>query len=104
MTNIFNWIKEIERIYEDLIQNAKDLNFKNIDEFRENQGKKFEEFLEKKNNLVNNALIKLTTESKTQTKMFEEQMDGAIKKIEKDFQKQVSKIYELIIKEVGLDF
>ena len=104
MNKFFDWIKDIEIIYENLIKNAKEINLKNIEDFREMQRKKFEVFLEKKNDLVNNALINLTVDSKAQTKIFEDQMDDAIEKIESEFQKQIGNIYELIIDKLGLDF
>ncbi len=102
--NLFEWIKDIEKLYENLINNAKDINLKDIEAFRDQQRKKFEDFLEKKNELVNNALIKLTIDSDAKSKEFEDQMDDALKKIEVQFQKEIGNLHKLIIDEVGLDF
>lgn len=102
--NLFEWIKDIENLYENLINNAKDINLKEIEKFRDQQRKKFEDFLEKKNELINNALIKLATDSNAKTKEFEDQMDVALKNIELLFQKEIGNLNKLIIDEVGLDF
>ncbi|MHA2037234.1 MAG: hypothetical protein ACW98X_12415 [Promethearchaeota archaeon] len=102
--DVFEWVKDIEDLYENLINNAKDINLKDIEEFREQQRKQFESFVEKKNELVNNALITLATSGDTQIKEFEDQIDKAIKKIEVQFQEEISNLHKLIIVEMGLDF
>jgi predicted DNA-binding transcriptional regulator len=102
--DVFEWVKDIEELYENLINNAKDINLKDIEEFREQQRTQFESFLEKKNELVNNALISLTTSGDTQIKEFEAQIDKAIEKIEVQFQEEISNLHKLIIDEMGLDF
>lgn len=102
--DLFEWIKDVDNLYENLINNAKDINLKDIEDFRDQQRKKFEVFLEKKNDLVNNCLIKLALDSDAETKVFEDQMDVVIKKIEVNFQKEVENLHKLIIDEIGLDF
>ncbi|MHA1932090.1 MAG: hypothetical protein ACW96X_06095 [Promethearchaeota archaeon] len=102
--DLFEWIKDIERLYEDLINNAKDINLKDIEDFRDQQRKQFEAFIERKNDLVNDALITLTTSGDSQINEFGDQIDNAIKKIEVQFQKEIENLHKIIIDEMGLDF
>jgi hypothetical protein len=102
--NIFEWIKDIEQVYDDLINNAKEINLNDIEKFREEQRIEFEKFLDKKNELVNNALINLSKDVDSQIKVFRETMDKAINKIEKKFKKNIQNLQKLIITETGLDF
>jgi hypothetical protein len=102
--DVFDWIKDIERLYENLINNAKDINLKDIEEFREQQRKQFETFLERKNELVNEALITLAMSGDTQNKEFGDQIDKALKKIEVQFQEEIANLHKIIIDEMGLDF
>ena len=102
--DLFEWIKDIEKVYEDLINNAKEINLNDIEEFRDQYRKRLEFFIDEKNDLINNALINLSIEVDKETKVFEEQMDDALKYIKNQFQKEIKSLHELIIEEVGLDF
>lgn len=102
--DLFEWIKDIEKVYEDLINNAKEINLNDIEEFRDQYRKRLEFFIDEKNDLINNALINLSIEVDKETKVFEEQMDSALDYIKKQFQKEIKNLQELIIEEVGLDF
>ncbi len=102
--DLFEWLKDIEIVYEDLINNAKEINLNDIEEFRDQYRKRLEFFIDEKNDLINNGLINLSIEVDKETKVFEEQMDDALKYIKKQFQKEIKSLHELIIEEVGLDF
>lgn len=102
--DIFKWIKDVENVYEELINSAKNVNLNDIEQFREIQRKEFEDYLRKKNDLVNNALITLSKDVDSETKIFRDKMDTAIKKIEKQFQNSIQNLNKLIISEAGLDF
>ena len=102
--DLFEWIKDIEKVYEDLINNAKEINLNDIEEFRDQYRKRLEFFIDEKNELINNALINLSIEVDKETKVFEEQMDNALKHIKNQFQKEIKNLQESIIAEVGLDF
>ncbi len=102
--DLFEWIKDIERLYENLIKNAKDINLKDIEGFRDQQTKQFETFIERKNELVNDALITLTTSGDSQINEFGDQIDKAINKIEVKFQEEMGNLHKIIIDEMGLDF
>jgi len=102
--DLFENLKDIENVYEDLINNAKNLNLKEIEKFRDNEQKTFEKFIFEKNELVNEVLATLAKEVKTKINNFENKLDGAIKKIELQFQKSIENLQKLIIEEVGLNF
>ena len=102
--DLFESIKEIEKIYEDLIDNAKKLNLKEIEEFRTEQNKKFENFLNKANVLVNTAIGNLTIDVEEKKITFEKHLHDVIKNIEAEFKKNIGNLQKLIIEEVGLDF
>jgi hypothetical protein len=101
---IFKWIKDIEKIYKDLINNAKSVNLKDIEEFRELQKREFENFLSQKNQLVNNNLLSLSKDAESEVKIFRDKIDVAISNIETKFQQDIQNLQNLIIKETGLDF
>ena len=102
--DFFEWVKDIETVYEDLIGNAKKLNLNEIEEYRKEQDEKFDDFITKINVLVNTALGNLTVDSDIKTNTFEKKLDKAIQNIETEFKKNLENLQKLIIEEVGLDF
>ena len=102
--DFFEWVKDIERVYEGLIHNAKKLNLNEIEEYRKEQDEKFDDVITKINVLVNTALGNLTVDSDIKTNTFEKKLDKAIQNIETEFKKNLENLQKLIIEEVGLDF
>lgn len=102
--DFFENLKDIEKVYEDLINNAKNLSLKEIEKIRDNEQGTFEKFIREKNELVNEVLGTLSKEVTIKINIFENNLDGAIKKIELQFQKTIVNLQKLIIEEVGLDF
>jgi len=102
--DLFEWVKDIEKVYEDLIGNAKKLNLNEIEEYRKEQNEKFEDFIIKINVLVNTAIGNLTVDSDIKTNTFEKKLDKAIQNIETEFKKNMENLQKLIIEKVGLDF
>jgi len=102
--DIFEWVRDIEKVYEDLINNAKNLNLKELEEYREEQANNFDSFITKINVLVNTAIGNLTVAVDIETNTYEKDLNDAIKKIEVDFKKKIGNLQKLIIKEVGLEF
>jgi len=101
---VFEWVRDIERVYEELINKAKNTNLKDIEEFRQEQAEKFDTFIIKINVLVKTAIGNLTVALDQETNSYEKDLDNAIKKIEADFKKNIKNLQKLIIEEVGLDF
>jgi len=101
--DIFESIKDIEKIYEDLIDDAKKFNLKAIEDFRNEQNENFDKFIGKINVLVNTAIGNLTIDVEEKKITFEKQLQDAIKNIEAEFQKNIGNLHKLIIKEIGID-
>lgn len=102
--DVFENLKDIENIYEDLIKNAKNSNLNDIEEFRKDQIGKFETLMGTKNELVNDVLGSISLEVNSQTKMFEERLNKAINKIELEFRNSMTNLQKLIIKKADIDF
>ncbi|MFW9901371.1 MAG: hypothetical protein ACFFDY_08785 [Candidatus Thorarchaeota archaeon] len=102
--DIFEWLKDVEGIYNNLINDAKSVNLKEIEEFREKQNEKFEEYITKINVLVKTAIGNLTVDIDKETNVFEKNLNNAIIKIESNFKKNISNLQNLIIEKVGIDF
>ncbi|MFX1326990.1 MAG: hypothetical protein ACFE91_02455 [Promethearchaeota archaeon] len=100
----FEWIEEIQKVYEDLIDSSKNVNLKEIEDFRQEQDNKFENFVTTINVLVNTALGNLAVAIDTQTNTFEKSLDEALKNIEVGFRKNLPKLQKIIIKKLGIDF
>ena len=104
MMDLFEWIRDIQKVYEDLVNMAKNINLKEIEEYREEQDKRFETFLTKINVLVKTALGNLAVDLDDKTNTFEKNLNFTIKNIEVEFQKNIENLEKLIIEETGLDF
>ena len=102
--DIFKSIKEIEKIYGDLIDDAKKFNLKEIEEFRNEQNENFDKYIGKINVLVNTAIGNLTIDVEEQKITFEKKLHDAIKNIETELQKKIGNLHKLIVKEIGVDF
>ena len=102
--DLFEWIRDIQKVYDDLISNSKNINLKEIEKFREDQDNKFESFITKINVLVNTALGNLAVDSDIKSNTFEKKLNNALKNIEVEFQKNMGNLEKLIIEEIGLDF
>ncbi len=101
---IFGWLKDIEKVYEDLIDNSKVVNLEDIEEFREQHRKRLDFFLEEKNEVINTAIMTLANDVNKETEVFEKQIDTALNHIKTEFQKEIENLHKLIIEEIGLDF
>ena len=101
--DIFKEIEDIEKIYEELIDNAKNRNIKDIEKLRDDQQKNFEKLIRHKNELVNEVLSNLSKKVNEKTKEFEEMLQIAIDKIETLFQKKTGNLQKLILEKIELD-
>jgi hypothetical protein len=102
--DLFEWVKDIENVYEDLIQNAKKLNLDEIEEYREEQTGKFEDFVTKINVLVKTAIGNLTVDIDAKTNTFDKELGDALRNIEVEFQKKIKNLKKIIIEEIGFNF
>lgn len=101
---LFDWVKDIERVYEELINNAKTANLKDIENYRQEQAERFDTFITKINVLVKTAIGNLTVAVDQETNGYEEDLNKAIKKVEVNFKKNIKSLQKLIIEEIGIEF
>ncbi len=101
---IFNWIKDIEKIYENLISKARDTNLSEIEEFRNEQEIILGELLDLKKKRVNDTLLLLSDEINSNVKSFEDELGSSIKSIEKAYQENIENLKKSIIEKLGMNF
>lgn len=98
---IFKWIEDIEKIYKDLIEKAKQESLKEIQILREEQENQIELSLKNKREIFNAAIKNLSESVKVETKSLEDKLGKIINNIEIDFKKHNEKLIELINDKIG---
>ncbi len=101
---IFKWVEEIEKIYDDLIEKAKKGSLEDIRKARISQEKDMEEIIYKNQEIVNDASAKVSKEVSEKSKNFEELVKILCNKIEKDYQDNKEGLTSLIFEKLGFDF
>ena len=101
---IFKWANEIEKVYDDLIKNAREESLAEIKALRNNQEKMMEFTLNQKQNIVNLALKELSEKVEQEIASFKNDLNQKIKTIEDQFQKSKNNIIKSITKKIGLEF
>jgi gas vesicle protein len=99
---IFEWVSDIEDIYQKLIEKAEQENSFEIQDFKEQQEKSLKELLKKNHDLVNLSLESLSEDVTSGIRSFENKIDDALKEIENDYKKKKSKLINQIIEELGI--
>ena len=101
---IFKWVKDIEKIYDDLIENAKKENLEELREFRENQDKMMEDLLSKRQDVLSLAFKNLSIEVNKEIETFDKRLEESIKKIENNYQRNKGLIKKSVLHQIGFDF
>lgn len=101
---IFKWANEIEKVYDDLIKNAREESLTEIKALRNNQEKMMESTLNQKQNIVNLALKELSEKVEREITSFKNDLNQKIKTIEDQFQKSKNNVIKSITKKLGLEF
>jgi hypothetical protein len=101
---IFEWAQDIEKVYQQLIEKARQENASEVQVFKEEQEKVLKELLKKNHDLVNLSLESLSEDVTSGIRSYETQFDEALKSIEKDYQKKKSELIEEIISKLGFNF
>ena len=102
--NIFEWVEEVEKIYEDLIENAKKENLAELESLRSEQEKNMEERIENNRKIVDSALKSLLENLNNEDISITEKVKDFKKKMENTYQNSKESLFETIIKEIGFDF
>ncbi len=102
--NIFEWVNDIEKLYQQVIMKIKQENSVEIQNYKDFQENEMKELLKKNHDLVNLSLESLSEDVSTGIRGYEEKIDEALKKIENSYQKKKSKLVSEIIEEIGFNF
>jgi len=102
--DIFKWVKDIEQLYEDLIETTKKENFVEIQNLRNQKENQLDKTLAEKQKFMSSALKILSEEINNEIKILEQNLDVAIKNVEIDFQKKRASLEKSIIEKFGFDF
>lgn len=100
---IFNWAKDIEKIYIELIEKSKKENLDEIQSFRTEQEKILEASFQKRQNLVRDVLQKLSDDVENEISSFKDKISSITDDIVKNYKKSKPQIIEKLIKQLGLD-
>ena len=101
---IFDWANDIEKVYQQLIEKARQENALEVQTFREQQENVLKELLKKNHDLVNLSLESLSEDVTSGIRSYEAQFDEALKSIEKEYQKKKSELITAIIEKLGFNF
>ncbi len=101
---IFEWVKDVEKIYEDLIEKAKNENLDELENLRTEQ----ESIMEKKivtfRELVGSALESLSKSLENENLFIKKKLKDFKKKMENSYNDNKENLIKLIIKDIGFDF
>ncbi len=101
---IFEWVEEIERIYEELVETAKKESLEDIQKDRSAQEKLLEDTTRKNQDIINNALKTVSKKLSAESAKFEELLMNLRNNIEKYYYDNKEDLINSIFKELGFDF
>lgn len=101
---IMKWAREIESLYEELIDKAKREKLSEIQDLREKQQNIMDVIYTRKQDVVNSALKRLSEDVYIGIENFRDSLSKTTKKIEKNYQSKKKNLIETIINKLGLDF
>jgi len=101
---IMKWAREIESLYEELIDKAKREKLSEIQDLREKQQNIMDVIYTRKQDVVNSALKRLSEDVYIGIENFRDSLSKTTKKIEKNYQSKKKNLIDTIINKLGLDF
>jgi len=101
---IFKWVEEIEKIYDDLIEKAKDESLGAIKKVQSSQAKVMEEMIYKNQENLNNALTEVSKEVKGKSEEFQVLLKDLCVKIERYYLENKKGLTNLLFEKIGFEF
>ena len=101
---IFKWVEEIEKIYDDLIEKAKDESLEEIIKVQSSQAKILEEMTYKNQENLNNTLIKISEDVREKSVEFEVLLKDLCVKIEQYYLENKKGLTNLLFEKIGFEF
>lgn len=101
---IFDWAKDLEKVYDDLLEKAKEQNLKEIEELKKKNDISLEETHKIKQDLVTKALNSLQNDVNKEISHFAEKLEKILNEFEQVYNQNKTVLINEIIDKVGLDF
>ena len=101
---IFDWTKDLEKIYDELLKKAKEQNLKEIEEHRKNNEKSLEETQKIKQDLVTGALNSLQNDVNKEISQFIKNLEKILNEFEQSYNQKKTVLINEIIDKLGLDY
>ncbi len=101
---LFEMLSDIEKVYENLINKAKEESSTDIQSIKEELENDLKSTLKKKNEYVDLVLKDVSKELNDSMEKYENHFSEAIKKIDLNYQNNKANLAELITKKLGYDF
>lgn len=101
---IFKWVEEIEKIYDDLIEKAKDESLGEITKVQSSQAKVMEEMIYKNQENLNKVLTKVSKDVRGKSEEFEVLLKDLCVKIERYYLENKKGLTNLLIEKIGFEF
>ncbi len=101
---IFKWVEEIEKIYDDLIEKAKDESLGEIKKVQSSQAKIMEEMIYKNQDNLNKTLTKISDDVRGKSGEFEVLLKDLCAKIEYYYLENKKGLTDLLFEKIGFDF
>ncbi|MBY9020045.1 MAG: hypothetical protein KGD67_03235 [Candidatus Lokiarchaeota archaeon] len=101
---IFKWVEEIEKIYDDLIERAKNESLEEIKKVQSSQAKVLEEMIYKRQESLNNVLAKITNDVGEKSKEFEVSLKDLCANIEHYYIENKKELTNSLLEKLGFDF
>ena len=101
---IFKWVEEIEKIYDDLIEKAKDESLGEITKVQSSQAKIMEEMIYRNQENLNKVLNKVSKDVRGKSEEFEVLLKDLCVKIERYYLENKKGLTNLLIEKIGFEF
>ncbi|MFX1239461.1 MAG: hypothetical protein ACFFAS_19615 [Promethearchaeota archaeon] len=102
--DIFSWVKEIEEVYQNLVENAKRDNLEKLREYTNQQEELLKKIHKKNNEYIESTISSLSEDLKKGARIFNNQINDVFKEIKNRYQKQKKEIMKKIMDKFGFDF
>ncbi|MBN1800667.1 MAG: hypothetical protein JW891_04130 [Candidatus Lokiarchaeota archaeon] len=102
--DIFNWVDEIEKVYQELVDKARLENQVEIENYQKQQKEMLKTIHDKNDEFIKSNIDSLLEELKQGVQIFDNQIIKALEDIKQEYQKQKKIVINNIIHKLGFDF
>ena len=102
--DLFKWVKDLEDIYENLLEKTKNENLEEIQNFKQKRQEIIDDSIANKQKFVSMALKTLSDDVNNEIKILKQDLDKVIKKIVIEFLKDRKNLEKSVIEKLGFDF